>query len=483
MAWTAGLLALSACGPRPPKPWNADFPLLGTNSSPRAADLNGDGVLDLVIGAGLNEFQASESAVLAVDGASGELLWQAPGIDQVVGSAAFIDISRDGTPDVVIGGRKCQLMALDGRSGRQLWRYEVQGQGYTPAGLARFNFYDAQRIPDQDGDGLDDLLTVNGGNVHAPPRDTASRYPGVLLILSSATGRILAADTMPDGKESYLSPLVFDFGSGLTVLFGTGGETVGGSLYAVPLSALRAGSIQGAERLLSETGHGFVAPPALADLNGDGTPEIIVNSHAARLSAYDFRSRRLLWQTQAVAGAEASNGVAVGRFTGSGTPGCFALYSLGAWPDNAGTVQVLIDGASGAVVLQDSIGCTGFSTPLAADLDGDGLDEALVSVNEYVCGARTPQSAHRLLAYSFREGSPRDLIPPLPGKNVSSTPWLGDLDGDGRLNLVYCVQANTTRLHEFFGLRLAQQPLETPAQPPPAWGAYMGSRGDGVYRP
>ena len=34
--------------------WEANFPIIGSQSSPRAADLNKDGVLDFVIGAGKN---------------------------------------------------------------------------------------------------------------------------------------------------------------------------------------------------------------------------------------------------------------------------------------------------------------------------------------------------------------------------------------------------------------------------------------------
>ncbi|MBD0377795.1 MAG: FG-GAP repeat protein, partial [Flavisolibacter sp.] len=45
--------------------WSRDLPVIGSQSSPRTADLNKDGVLDIVIGAGKNEFQKSDMGILA----------------------------------------------------------------------------------------------------------------------------------------------------------------------------------------------------------------------------------------------------------------------------------------------------------------------------------------------------------------------------------------------------------------------------------
>ena len=80
--------------------WKADFSRIGSQSSPRSADLTGDGILDIVMGAGRNEFQHSEFGVLAFDGKTGDLLWRQETHDQVFGSATFCDITGDGTSDV-----------------------------------------------------------------------------------------------------------------------------------------------------------------------------------------------------------------------------------------------------------------------------------------------------------------------------------------------------------------------------------------------
>src|SRR5690606_189704 len=94
-------------------------------SSPRTADLNNDGVLDIVMGAGKNEYQESDMGVLAFDGKTGELLWKQKCRDQVFGSATFCDANGDNIKDVFIGGRSPQLKAIDGKTGALLWEFNA----------------------------------------------------------------------------------------------------------------------------------------------------------------------------------------------------------------------------------------------------------------------------------------------------------------------------------------------------------------------
>ena len=95
--------------------WETNLYAIGSQSSPRTADLNGDGVLDIVIGAAKNEYQHNEQGILAINGATGMVLWQQEASDQVFGSATFNDITGDGVQDVFISGRSRNLKALDGR--------------------------------------------------------------------------------------------------------------------------------------------------------------------------------------------------------------------------------------------------------------------------------------------------------------------------------------------------------------------------------
>lgn len=72
--------------------------------SPRTADLNGDGIKYIVLGAGKAEFQGSDSAIAALNGKNGELLWTNSARDQIFISPGFLDINKDDTQDIIIGG-------------------------------------------------------------------------------------------------------------------------------------------------------------------------------------------------------------------------------------------------------------------------------------------------------------------------------------------------------------------------------------------
>lgn len=235
--------------------WESNFPVIGSQSSPRAVDLNSDGVLDFVIGAGKNEYEYTALGILAINGLDGELLWTHETQDQVFGSATFLDINRDETPDVFIGGRGPYLKALDGKTGNLIWEFDTLDHLHHPIlQNARFNFYNSVTIPDQNGDGVNELLTSNGGNAKVAPNQTEGRFPGVLMVIDPVNGDILAADTMPDGGETYLSPLFIDQKeSGVQqVLFGSGGETLSGNLYLANLRDLMGNNLSNAKPLVGE---------------------------------------------------------------------------------------------------------------------------------------------------------------------------------------------------------------------------------------
>jgi len=167
---SALLLGISACAGSghvssenyEPDYWSVFLDKLGSFSSPRVADLNADGVQDIVLGAGRLEFMATDSAVVALDGKSGMMLWNVRARDQIFGSAAFHDLNADGTLDVIIGGRSAVLLAIDGMHGSILWEYLPDSVSSREAGL--YEFFNPQIIPDQDGDGVGELLTGRRGS-------------------------------------------------------------------------------------------------------------------------------------------------------------------------------------------------------------------------------------------------------------------------------------------------------------------------------
>ncbi len=468
--------------------WDKNISVIGSQSSPRAADLNKDGVLDIVMGAGKNEYQFCEQGILAFDGKTGDLLWQQEAIDQVFGSATFYDITGDDIQDIFIGGRSNQLKSLDGRTGNIIWVYEYRYEEDPILQYANRNFYNSVLTPDQNGDGFPELMVQNGGNPKAEPYSTEGRNPGVLMLLDIKTGAIIAADTMPDGKESYMSALCFTQpgADDPNILFGTGGETISGNLYVAKLSDLTGKELSNARIIASEEGHGFIAPPVMADITDDGLLDIVAISHRSTVFAIDGENYDHLWERH-LENAESSNSFAVGYFTDDKIPDFFTFVSIGQWPDNTGSLQILLDGRNGEIVYKNSMGCTGFSSPVVYDLDGDGSDEAILSINEFDCSRgyidqNTNEIENKLILIDFKRGLVKEIEHLAKFKNIFSTPWIGDMDADGYLDIVHCQYYNpTSDPLLFLGMRIKRISTNVRIDNPPAWGAYMGSAGNGIF--
>lgn len=466
--------------------WDQNFSRIGSQSSPRATDLNADGVLDIILGAGENEYQQSELGILALDGRTGKKLWQQKAADQVYGSATLYDINGDDIADIFIGGRSPHFRALDGRTGKVLWEYQYRDSLDPVMRYARFNFNNSILVPDQNGDGLMDLLTTNGGNSKAAPYSIEDRFPGVLVLFDSKTGHILAADTMPDGRETYMSPLCFTPpGLEPVIIFGTGGETLSGKLYKTTLADLLEKKLSRATVLATEQGHGFIAPPVAADINGDAYPDIIAISHGSMVFAIDGKSDAEIWRKN-IPSTESSNSFAVGYFTDDDVPDFFTFVSRGQWPNSTGSLQVLFDGRDGRIAFMDSIGCTGFSSPVAYDINHDGQDEAILSVNTYDCtmgftGKSPREIENRLIAINFKTNTIQTIDQQKGFKNIFSTPWIGDLDGDGYLDIISCLYFHYGDLLHFMGMRIKRISTPIDIRDEVAWGSYMGTQGDGVF--
>jgi outer membrane protein assembly factor BamB len=467
--------------------WLAGFPVIGSQSSPRTVDLNNDGVLDIVMGAGKNEYQKTKQGILAINGKTGDILWQHEADDQVYGSATFYDVTGDGTADVFIGGRSPYFKAIDGQTGKLIWQYQYQYENDSILKHARFNFNNSLLVPDQNSDGLKDIVTVNGGNSKALPGSTNNRYPGVMILFDSKTGTILAADTMPDGGETYMSPSGFfpPNSDQYQIMFGTGGETIAGNLYRCTLKDLMEQKLSNSTLLASEKGHGFIAPASLADFSGDGYPDIAVISHGSTVIVIDGQSNKTMWE-QKISGTESSNSLAVGHFNEDKTPDLFTFVSQGEWPNNTGSQQIMLNGLNGKIEYKNALGCTGFSSPVVYDLNHDGVDEAIISINEFDCnqGFTTNSIAeirNKLIALNFRDKTLQILDDKQGFKNIFSTPWVGDLDNDGYVDIIHCQYFSRGGLLAFLGMQVKRTSLSTKIVGQVPWGAYMGTAGDGLY--
>jgi outer membrane protein assembly factor BamB len=453
-----------------PESWTVYLNGLGTYSSPRLTDLNNDGTLDIIIGAGVKEGRHSDSSVIALDGKSGKLLWQIPGENQFVGSAVFIDMNKDGTNDIIIGGRSAELAAINGANGKILWQFTKEEQ--------RYNFTTPQFIADLDHDNIKDILIAYGGDATKPAGDTI-RPAGELLIISSATGKILSRATVPDKKETYLSVVIKDS----TVLFGTGGESIGGHLYRTSLNNIIRGDISNAQILVTGTHKGFISSPVYADINRDGTPDIIINKVEGEMLVLDGKTDSIIWKLS-FPGTEAYTNPAIGFFTNDSVPDIFCNYAIGVFPDLRRSIRFMADGRTGKIVYIDTIKAFQYASAVVADMNNDGHDDILINQSEGKRLQFSDKYYSYLTVLDFYNNNKYAIGDTVKATNLASTPWIGDMDNDGLLDIVHAsVNYHDIKfdLEQPLGLFVGVHKLNTPAGQSIKWGAYMGSFYNNIF--
>lgn len=180
------------------------------------------------------------------------------------------------------------------------------------------------------------------------------------------------------------------------------------------------------------TGAKVRASPTLADVDGDGRLEAVIGSD--RLYALDARAQRARWsypfQTSTFSSA------AVDDIDGDGRP----EVVVGSY-DN--TVYAL-SGATGASKWSFQAGNPIDSSPAVGDIDGDGRIEVVFGVG-FISGAGFKGVA----ALDGRRGRQKWSFALQEDERVISSPALGDIDHDGRTEVV--IGTNAKRLYAFAG--------------------------------
>jgi hypothetical protein len=265
-------------------------------SSPAIADLDGDGIPEIVVGYGSN-YDPSHQGGASAFRRDGTLMWSvatAPFSDgtnnwthaPVYGTPAIGDVDGDGKLEVVFGSFDHHLYLVDAATGtaKPGWPVDVLDTVYSSAAL-----YDI------DGDGLPDIIIgtddylVNGGCLRVLRHDGTSVAGFPKCIDQTINSTPVVVDLDGDGKPE--------------IIHGTG------AFYAPPtyhpthqVYAWHCDGSPVAGWPVAVDGQ-VGTTPAVADLNGDGKLEVVVTDDntgpSGTFHVYAFQANgTLLWKTQ-----------------------------------------------------------------------------------------------------------------------------------------------------------------------------------------
>jgi hypothetical protein len=378
----------------------------GSPNSAVVADVNGDGKLDLIVANYYSESQCGPNGSVGVLLGNGDgtfqtaVCYSSGGIEPT--SVAVADVNGDGKPDMLVAnvcaGSNCSMFGGDGAIGVLLGNGDGTFQAavtYSSGGGDATSV----AVADVNGDGKLDLLVANScdtsGNScnNDPPPDGS-----VSVLLGNGDGTFQPAVSYDSGGKKTISMAVADInGDGRPdLLVANQCAATSSSCYAsLPGSAdVLLGNGDGTfQAAVTYSSSGEAMSVAVADVNGDGKPDLLLANCCALLDVDVFLGNgNGTFQTAVsyYSGGDDASAIAVGDVNGDGKPDLLVLSSETS-PLITGLIGVLLgngDGTfqPGVTFYSNSPGGFPGGSVAAADLNGDGKPDVVVANPYYSRG-------------------------------------------------------------------------------------------------
>jgi outer membrane protein assembly factor BamB len=370
------------------------YNLLDGARSMTIGDINNDGVMDAVVGAGHGS-NTPDGRVHAVDGKTGAAIWTYTTND-TNGDLAIGDLNGDEYPDVAVACWDDYVHAIDGSDGSQLWRTYVGSI-----------FLNAVGTGDVNGDEIDDVGYCNeylaGYDNEFGVLDGIDGHRIWSLVEPYITVDVLIEDIDHDGANEAIFGVITQ---GDQAYIHVRDALTGELLWEYPLGSCD--HVNGGIYLYAQ------------DVDGDDELDLVVGNNlcAYHIWALDAETQSVIWTSETVDGFPAD--LAFGDVTGDGK-----LNIVAATYDR---VQVL-EASNGAKTWYYGVAGT-IASVGAGDFDGDGtMDVACAGGAEFsgsdpaksVWALRTAESP---VLWEFDAGE------------YGSAVAIGNLNGDGYMDVV-----------------------------------------------